>query len=80
MASRHRLPDPDFINKTVLAHHLGCTTTSVDNWIAQGSLPAPHSRPGRTHAVWLRAHYEQFRDTGEWPPEAWGARNVRKEA
>lgn len=70
MAKREK-PPSDFLSKTELANHLACSTQSLDNWIADGSLPPPHSRPGRNHAVWLREHYEHFKIYGNWPKEAW---------
>lgn len=71
MARRCNLPPPDFINKNLLAHHLGCSTQSLDNWITARLIPPPHSRPGRSHAVWLMEHYEAYKKTGEWPKAAW---------
>ena len=63
--------EPDFISKGELAFHLGCKTRVIDEWIAKGAFPPPRARPGERHAIWLRRHYRAYRDTGEWPKEAW---------
>jgi hypothetical protein len=73
---RHRAikeQEPDFISKAELAHHLRCHISTIDEWIANGTIPAPHSRPGDKHPIWLRRHYNAYRDGKEkrWPKEAW---------
>jgi hypothetical protein len=69
----HRIKDmvPDFIGKHELARHLCVSTGTIDNWIYSGSIPAPHSRPSDRHPVWLRRHYNIYRDSGVWPKEAY---------
>lgn len=62
--------EPDFITKTELAHHLGCHISTLTDWIEDGSIPPPHSRPGDKHPIWLRRHYKEFVRTGKWPREA----------
>lgn len=63
--------EPDFIGKAELARHLCCHVGTINDWIADGTIPPPHSRPGEKHAVWLRRHYEAFKKTREWPKEAY---------
>lgn len=70
---RHQIKkgDPDFIWKFELARHLGVTPPTIDSWIYKyKTIPPPHSQPGLRHAVWLRRHYVAYRETGEWPQEA----------
>jgi hypothetical protein len=66
--------EPDFIGKMELAHHLQCHVSTIDEWVADGTIPPPHSRPGVKHPIWLRRHYKVFRDTGEWPKDSWAWR------
>lgn len=65
-----REKEPDFIGKTELAHHFQCHVNTINRWIADGTIPPPHCRPGDKHPIWLRKHYEAFRKTREWPREA----------
>jgi hypothetical protein len=65
-----REKEPDFISKTELAHHYQCHMGSIDDWIVDGTIPPPYARPGIKHPIWLRKHYNKFRETGEWPKEA----------
>ena len=60
----------DFIGKHELARHLCVDTSTIDSWIKTGSIPAPHSRLSDRHPVWLRRHYEEFRETRKWPKES----------
>jgi predicted DNA-binding transcriptional regulator AlpA len=63
--------DPIFITKSEIAQLMGVADTkTIDSWIANGSFPPPHSRPGPRHAVWLRKHWNIFVDTGKWPEAA----------
>ncbi len=63
--------EPIFINKIELAHHLQCHVNSIDGWVANGTIPPPHSCPGVKHALWLRRHFTAFVESGVWPGEAW---------
>jgi hypothetical protein len=63
---------PDFVGKFELAHHLCCHVGTIGEWIGKGDIPPPHSRPGKSHPVWRRDHYEEFVKTGKWPRAAWG--------
>lgn len=68
-----RRPEATFITKTEIGAALGVGDLStLDSWIAAGSFPPPHSRPGERFAVWLRKHWQAYVDGGEWPREAWG--------
>ena len=62
--------EPDFITKFELAQHLGCAVGTIDEWVENGTIPRPHSKPGKRHPVWLRKHYKIYRDTGRWPKES----------
>ncbi len=66
-----RRPEPDFIDKSELAIHFGCSTRTLEDWIELNQFPPPHSRPGQRHAIWLRAHYEAYRQNRRWPKEAY---------
>ena len=65
--------ESDFIGKVELAHHLQCHMSTIDEWIADGTIPPPHSRPGDQHPNLARRHYNAYRDGKEkrWPKEAW---------
>jgi hypothetical protein len=66
-----RRVEPIFITKSEIAQMMSVADTkTIDSWIANGSFPPPHSRPGVRHAVWLRKHWQAYVDTGEWPKEA----------
>ncbi len=41
--------ESDFIGEVELAHHLQCHISTIDEWIADGTIPPPHSRPGDQH-------------------------------
>jgi hypothetical protein len=43
---------------------------TIDDWIAEGGFPPPHSRPGERFAVWRRKHWDVYVETGSWPPSA----------
>jgi hypothetical protein len=63
--------EPDFMTKSQLAYHLGeLDPGTLDDWIAEGTFPPPHSRPGTRTAVWLREHYEFYKRHGYWPRES----------
>ncbi len=62
--------EPDFIGKAELARQLCCHINTLNDWIAKGTIPPPHSRPGVKHPVWLRKHYRIYRETGQWPRAA----------
>lgn len=65
-------PEPLFITKTEIAAHMGIGNLgTIDGWIAEGSFPPPHSRPGERFAVWLRKHWASYVETGSWPASAW---------
>jgi hypothetical protein len=71
---RYKLKDavPDFIGKFELARHLGVRPQTIDKWVhVTRTFPPPHSQPGSRYAVWLRRHYQVYRDTGRWPEEAY---------
>jgi predicted DNA-binding transcriptional regulator AlpA len=64
--------EPVFVTKSQCAQMMGVgNTATIDAWIAEGTFPPPHSRPGRRFAIWLRKHGEAYVETGEWPREAW---------
>jgi predicted DNA-binding transcriptional regulator AlpA len=64
--------EPVFVTKAQIAQMMGVgNTKTIDSWIAQGTFPPPHSRPGPNFTVWLRKHWEIYVETGEWPREAW---------
>lgn len=65
--------EPVFISKTEIAAHLGCDTKTIDEWIKEGTVPRPHSRPGERFAVWRRAHWNTYVETGSWPSEAFAS-------
>lgn len=66
-----RREEPVFVTKAGIAHMMGVgSTKTIDSWIAQGTFPPPHSRPGKSHAVWLRKHWLVYIETGRWPPES----------
>lgn len=71
--------EPDFIGKLELARNLCCHIQTINEWIFNGTVPPPHSRPGLNHPIWLRSHYRQFVETGSWPDEAWPIRKVQKD-
>ena len=62
---------PLFITKTELAAHLGCHIESIERWVAAGTIPPPHSRPGVGHTIWLRRHFDAYVESGEWPRDAY---------
>ena len=63
-----------FIDKGQLAHELAdAAPASIDEWIADGTIPPPHSRPGERKAVWLREHFEYYVKHRQWPAEAFAA-------
>jgi hypothetical protein len=70
-ARKHKLvpSQPDFITKFEMAQHLCCAVGTIDEWMENGTIPEPHSSPGKRHPVWLRKHYEVYRDTGRWPQQ-----------
>lgn len=70
-APKHKPNEPDFITKSELAFHTGASTGAIDEWIAKGVYPPPLARPGERHSMWLRKHYLVYRETGQWPSEAW---------
>jgi hypothetical protein len=72
--------EPDFMGKFELAHHLQCHIGTLNDWIADGTIPPPHSRPGTKHPVWLRKHYEVFKKTRAWPKEAYWNRQEKTRA
>lgn len=74
--SKHR--EPVFLTKVELATHLGCAVRTVDRWIAAGTVPPPHSRPGPQTALWLRRHFTQYVETGAWPKEAYVAPSMKR--
>jgi hypothetical protein len=69
---RKKIVEPLFITKTEIAAHMGIGNIgTIDAWIAEGTFPPPHGRPGRRFAIWLRKHWDAYVETGEWPREAW---------
>lgn len=69
--------DPDFIGKAELARHLQCHVSTIATWIEDGTIPPPWLRPGEKHPVWLRKHYEAFKQSRRWPEEAYWNRRSR---
>ncbi len=63
--------EPVFIAKAELARELGCTVGTLNTWIATGTIPPPHSRPGPRMAIWLRRHWQHYVETGRWPDDAY---------
>jgi hypothetical protein len=60
-----------FITKSEIGRALGVKDLrTIDAWIASGTFPPPHSRPGERFAVWLRKHWLVYVETGRWPEEA----------
>lgn len=70
-APKRKIEEPDFITKSELAYHTGATTETIDEWIAKGDFPPPLSKPGERHVLWRRKDYAAYRETGEWPRDAW---------
>ena len=70
-APKRKLEEPDFITKSELAYHTGSSTETIDEWVAKGVYPPPRAKPGERHVMWLRRHYMAYKDTGEWPADAW---------
>jgi hypothetical protein len=62
---------PTFMNKSEIANELSVTTEAIDKWIAAGTFPPPHSRPGKHTSLWLRSHYQHFVKHREWPRAAY---------
>lgn len=63
--------DPTFMNKSELAHEMGdADTATIDQWVREGSVPPPHSQPGKNTAVWRREHFRFYVERGYWPPES----------
>lgn len=63
---------PLFLTKGQLCYHLGeIDPATLDEWIAAGTVPPPHSRPGERTCLWRRDHFDAFLDTGRWPEAAW---------
>lgn len=70
-------PDPIFITKSEMARMMSVGNTStIDRWVANGTIPPPHSRPGKSHSLWLRKHWLVFVETGKWPNVAF-PKNLR---
>jgi hypothetical protein len=67
--------EPAFINKSEIVQHLGlgCPST-INDWIADGTWPPPHSEPGRKYSVWRRPDWNHYVSTGSWPRSAWPER------
>jgi hypothetical protein len=59
--------EADFVTKFELAKHLDCSVDVLSEWIADGTIPRPHSWPGRRHPVWRRRDYKHYFETGSWP-------------
>jgi len=60
-----------FITKSDLARELGVTLKTLDAFVARGTVPPPHSRPGPRGALWLRAWFDHYVRHREWPREAY---------
>lgn len=74
--SRTNVSDPVFITKTEIAAHMGIgNLATIDDWIASGTFPPPHSRPGERFAVWRRKYWNAYVETGEWPPASFPSRD-----
>lgn len=69
--TRGRDAEPLFVKKSEIAYHLEADTKTIDEWIAAGTFPRPHSRPSERFAVWLRRHWKVYIETGSWPEEAY---------
>jgi hypothetical protein len=68
--------EPEFIGKFELAHHLGANISSLNKWIANGTIPPAWFKPGIKHPVWRRDHFEELKRTGSWPRAAFHSRAV----
>jgi hypothetical protein len=64
-----------FISKVELARHLCVTPRAIDQWIAAGEFPPPHSRPGPRVALWRRRDWRAYVRDGRWPAAAFGPAN-----
>jgi predicted DNA-binding transcriptional regulator AlpA len=63
--------ETDFITKSQLAHAMGeVDPATIDEWVAAGTFPPPHSRPGERTTVWRRSYYTFYLENGYWPPES----------
>lgn len=70
---RHRgaRGEPTFLTKSQLAYAMGrVLPATIDDWIAAGTVPPPHSRPGAKCALWLKTHFDVYVQTGRWPDAA----------
>lgn len=66
--------EPDFITKSEIAYNLRVSLSAIDRWIWKDkTFPPPHSSPGARHVVWLRRHYNAYRDHNVWPEESFGS-------
>lgn len=63
-----------FITKSQLAKAIGVDPSTIDDWIREGMIPPPHSRPGSKTALWLRIHFDAFIRDRRWPEEAYYGR------
>ena len=71
--------EPVFMTKSQLAHEMGqVDTQTIDRWIAAGTVPPPHSRPGESTALWRRSDFEHYVATGRWPKEAFRSSGSRE--
>ena len=63
---------PVFITSREISRHVGVKGAApLTRWVAEGTFPPPHSRPGERTTLWLRKHWDQYVKTGRWPQEAW---------
>jgi predicted DNA-binding transcriptional regulator AlpA len=59
-----------FITKPQLAHALGVDAKTIDDWVAAGTFPPPHSMPGERTVLWRRDYFEHYVEKREWPRAA----------
>jgi predicted DNA-binding transcriptional regulator AlpA len=59
-----------FITKPQLAQALGVDPGSIDDWVAAGTFPPPHSRLGDRTVLWRRDYFDHFVEHREWPRES----------
>jgi predicted DNA-binding transcriptional regulator AlpA len=53
---------PPWMDMVTLCKHTCLSSATVDNWVAQGILPAPRKRGGKL--MWKWAEVDQFLDNG----------------
>lgn len=59
---------PPWMDSTTLAKHICVSATTVDNWVAQGILPAPRKRGGKL--MWKWSEVDRYLTDGTGSPDA----------